>query len=94
MMSEYVLVYDVSGSPERLRKVAKLCERHSLRVQNSVFELKLTEPQYIDFIATLKDIIKDTNDNVIVYQLNKGMLQKALRIGSQRLLHPDTDFLF
>lgn len=38
-----LVTYDVntssSAGQKRLRKVAKLCERYGLRVQNSVFEL-------------------------------------------------------
>ena len=40
-----VIAYDVdttsSAGSQRLRKVARLCERHGIRVQNSVFEVLL-----------------------------------------------------
>ena len=49
-----LVTYDVNTSSpagqKRLRKVAKLCERYGLRVQNSVFELLVDPAQ----LATLK----------------------------------------
>ena len=49
-----VIAYDVDtttpSGARRLRKVAKLCERNGIRVQNSVFEVLLDAAQ----LAALK----------------------------------------
>ena len=51
-----LVTYDVNTSSaagqKRLRKVAKLCERYGLRVQNSVFEVLVDAAQ----LAVLKSV--------------------------------------
>ena len=46
-----VVTYDVdtsdSAGQKRLRKVAKICERHGMRVQNSVFEVLVDASQLV-----------------------------------------------
>ena len=46
-----VVTYDVDTSDaagqKRLRKVAKICERHGMRVQNSVFEVLVDAAQLV-----------------------------------------------
>ena len=47
-----LITYDVDTISEtgakRLRKVAKVCQDYGHRVQNSVFECRLTEAQFVD----------------------------------------------
>lgn len=56
-----VIAYDVdttsSAGSQRLRKVARLCERHGIRVQNSVFEVLLDPAQLVALKAGLEKII-------------------------------------
>lgn len=46
-----VVTYDVdtsdSAGQKRLRKVEKICERHGMRVQNSVFEVLVDAAQLV-----------------------------------------------
>lgn len=46
-----VVTYDVdtsdSAGQKRLRKVAKICERHGMRVQSSVFEVLVDAAQLV-----------------------------------------------
>ena len=53
-----VIAYDVdttsSAGSQRLRKVARLCERHGIRVQNSVFEVLLDPAQLVALKAGLE----------------------------------------
>lgn len=46
-----VVTYDVdttnASGQKRLRKVAKICERYGMRVQNSVFEVLLDAAQLV-----------------------------------------------
>ena len=54
-----VITYDVNTTDDngakRLRKVAKLCERHGIRVQNSVFEVMVDAAQ---LAAQIKKVLK------------------------------------
>ena len=56
-----VIAYDVdttsSAGSQRLRKVARLCERHGIRVQNSVFEVLLDPAQLVALKTGLEKII-------------------------------------
>ena len=53
-----VIAYDVdttsSAGSQRLRKVARLCEHHGIRVQNSVFEVLLDPAQLVALKAGLE----------------------------------------
>ncbi len=56
-----LITYDVDFSTQkgakRLRKVAKLCERYGVRVQNSVFEMLIDPAQLAAIKAELEQII-------------------------------------
>ena len=63
-----LISYDVSTIDEkgrkRLRKVAKECQDHAQRVQNSVFECLLTETQFRELQHRLQQIIDAENDSL------------------------------
>ena len=67
-----LVTYDVNTSSaagqKRLRKVAKLCERYGLRVQNSVFEGELLESQAMKLKAELDRYIREEKDSVILFK--------------------------
>ena len=56
-----VVTYDVdttnASGQKRLRKVAKICERYGMRVQNSVFEVLLDAAQLVVLKHELEKII-------------------------------------
>ena len=56
-----VITYDVDTTSakgaKRLRKVAKLCERNGIRVQNSVFEVLADSAQFVVLKTELSEII-------------------------------------
>jgi CRISPR-associated protein Cas2 len=72
-----IVAYDVETvtavGRRRLRKVAKVCEAHGVRVQNSVFECVLTVPQVVRFIDRLVQIIDPAADNLRIYHLGAEM---------------------
>ena len=86
-----VIAYDVdttsSAGSQRLRKVARLCERHGIRVQNSVFECLLDAAQYTMFKAKLTELIDSESDSLRFYQLGNHYKSKVEHVG----LHPDFD---
>lgn len=77
-----LVTYDVSTSdsdgPKRLRKVAKVCEDHGVRVQNSVFECTVDWAQLTEFRALLLAIIKPERDSLRFYRLGKGFEKKNI----------------
>lgn len=76
MQRWWILVsYDVNtqdnAGRNRLRKVAKRCEAHGQRVQNSVFECRLTQIQLEALEQELLDIIHPEKDNLRIYRLSE-----------------------
>ena len=61
---DLLLTYDVdTTTPEgrrRLRKVAKLCEGHGLRVQKPVLEIVASEIDLLELMDAVEDIIDRT----------------------------------
>lgn len=70
---DLLLTYDVdTTTPEgrrRLRKVAKLCEGHGLRVQKSVFEIVATEKDLLLLLHQVGKLIDSEVDSVRIYRL-------------------------
>lgn len=68
-----VVCYDVNTTElegkRRLRRVAKACEGHGVRVQNSVFECRLTPVIYQKLIGRLLEIIDLSEDSLRIYFL-------------------------
>ena len=65
-----VVTYDVDTSDaagqKRLRKVAKICERHGMRVQNSVFEVLVDAAHLVILKNELEKLISYTEGREVV----------------------------
>lgn len=82
----FVLVtYDVNASDragqKRLRKVAKLCERYGIRVQNSVFEVLVDAAQMETLKAALAVVIDAEQDSVRFYRLGNSYQHRIDTMG-------------
>lgn len=77
-----LVTYDVSTTDsqgaKRLRQVAKICENHGVRVQNSVFECTVDWAEFITFRAALLGIMKPELDSLRIYRLGKGFEKKNI----------------
>lgn len=80
-----VITYDVNitspGGAKRLRTVAKLCERHGIRVQNSVFEVLVDAAQLTKLKHDMERTIDVENDSVRFYRLGNSYRQKIETLG-------------
>lgn len=85
-----VVTYDVNISQtagaKRLRKVAKLCERYGIRVQNSVFEVLVDAAQLIALKSQLEAAIDPELDSIRFYRLGNSYEQKIEVMGKARLV--------
>ncbi|WP_346727097.1 CRISPR-associated endonuclease Cas2 [Fumia xinanensis] len=65
-----VATYDVDvtspSGAKRLRRVARICEKWGIRVQNSVFELLVDQAQFVTIRAALEKVI-DPEKTVSVF---------------------------
>jgi CRISPR-associated protein Cas2 len=62
-MPLHLITYDIAH-PRRLRRVARVCERHGTRVQESVFVVDLEPAELIRLIAALARILNFAEDSV------------------------------
>ena len=80
-----LITYDVNTSTtagqKRLRKVAKICEKHGLRVQNSVFEVLVDAAQFVKLKAQLAQTIDSEHDSVRFYKLGNSYEHKIETMG-------------
>ena len=88
---DILVAYDVSTETKegrrRLRKVATTCCGFGQRVQNSVFECRVTPAQNEELEARLLEIIELTEDRLRFYELPANY-ERAVRIHG---LKPDHD---
>ena len=80
-----LITYDVStetsAGRKRLNKVAKKCEAHGQRVQNSVFECNIDWSEFITLQSELKNIIDPKEDSLRFYNLGNSYKEKVVHVG-------------
>lgn len=84
----YILVtYDVqtsdSAGRKRLRKIAKTCLNYGQRVQNSVFECKVDESEYLLMKSEIIKEIDAAKDSVRFYRLGTKYKEKIEHFGTK-----------
>ena len=82
-----VITYDVNtksmAGEKRLRKVAKICERYGIRVQNSVFEVLVSAAEATELKAELRTAIDLDKDSIRFYKLENSYERKIEKMGKQ-----------
>lgn len=82
-----LISYDVSTSDAsgktRLRKVAKECQNHAQRVQNSVFEANLDYSAFLKLKDRLVDVIDPESDSLRFYYLGNNWKNRVEHIGAK-----------
>lgn len=93
-----VVTYDVGTSDaagqKRLRKVARICERHGMRVQNSVFEVLLDAAQLVTLKHELKKVIDMEQDSVRFYRLGNAYENRIETMGKKPLVEAGSALIF
>lgn len=88
-----LISYDVSTSDpdgkKRLRKVAKECQNHAQRVQNSVFEADLDYSTFLKLKSKLVELIDDEKDSLRFYYLGNNWERKVEHIGNKKTYNPE-----
>lgn len=83
-----LVTYDVDITSEkgasRLRKVAKICERYGVRVQNSVFEMIVDPAQVTALKGEISRVMDTANDSVRLYYLGKNWERKVEKLGIEK----------
>jgi len=88
-----LITYDVAtADPQgnrRLRAVAKLCERHGQRVQNSVFECLLEPAQWVSLQKALAQTIDPARDSLRFYSLGSNWKRRVEHVGAKATYDPE-----
>lgn len=87
-----VLAYDIADD-DRRRQVAKICEHHMLRVQESVFEAWLSATELQRLIHALQPHLDPQADTVRLYPLALRDLARRQTLGPHPQAQPLPDFL-
>lgn len=88
-----IISYDVAtssdGGKKRLRKVAKACQNHAQRVQNSVFEADLDYSTFLKLKAELLKLIDEDEDSLRFYYLGNNWKRKVEYVGAKKSYDPE-----
>lgn len=88
-----LISYDVSTTSSagktRLRKVAKECQNHAQRVQNSVFEADLDYSAFLRLKDRLVKLIDPEQDSLRFYYLGNKWEKKVEHIGAKKTYNPE-----
>ena len=88
-----LISYDVStedsAGKKRLRKVAKECQNHAQRVQNSVFEADLDYSAFLKLKDALLEIIDKDKDSLRFYYLGNNWKKRVEHIGAKETYDPE-----
>ena len=88
-----LISYDVSttspAGKKRLRKVAKECQNHAQRVQNSVFEADLDYSSFLKLKEKLMDLIYKEEDSLRFYYLGNNWERRVEHIGAKKTYNPE-----
>lgn len=82
-----LISYDVStvdqAGKTRLRKVAKECQNHAQRVQNSVFEANLDYSSFLKLKDRLIKLIDTEVDSLRFYYLGNNWSRRIEHVGAK-----------
>lgn len=88
-----LISYDVStvdsAGKARLRKVAKECQNHGQRVQNSVFEADLDYSSFLKLKDKLVKLIDQESDSLRFYYLGNNWEKRVEHIGAKETYNPE-----
>ena len=93
-----LISYDVStvtaSGKTRLRKVAKECQNHAQRVQNSVFEANLDYSTFLKLKDRLLKLIDPNEDSLRFYYLGNNWKRKVEHIGAKQTYDSEGVIIF
>jgi CRISPR-associated protein Cas2 len=92
-----IVSYDVSTRDEagrrRLRRVARLCEDHGQRVQNSVFECVVDSAQWVVLRAKLVSEADPDQDSLRFYFLGTEWRRRVEHVGAKISYDPEAPLI-
>ena len=88
-----LVTYDVNVETaegrRRLRHVAKICENHGQRVQNSVFECLVNPGMWVALKTQLEREINPECDSLRYYYLGSNWQRRVEHVGAKETYDPE-----
>lgn len=88
-----LISYDVStvdgAGKKRLRQIAKECQNHGQRVQNSVFEADLDYSSFLKLKSRLIKLIDMEHDSLRFYYLGNNWERRVEHVGAKPTYNPE-----
>lgn len=85
-----VVAYDIETTDNegkrRLQRIAKLCERYGMRVQNSVYEMLIDPRQFDTLKGELRMLMDPETDTVRCYRLGNNYESRIEVLGKRDAL--------
>lgn len=85
---DVLVAYDVATEDKedqrRLRSVAKVCEGYGIRVQDSVFECRLSDVGLASLIIELEEVIDHNRDSIYIYRMTGTIRDSRMALGRRR----------
>lgn len=78
----YIIAYDISSS-DRLREIARICEKYATRIQKSVFESNMSRSDMKLLKKELKSVINKDEDSVIMYTIPISSIKAKITMGKE-----------
>lgn len=83
----YIVAYDIAD-PRRLRRVARLLEKHALRCQKSVFLYEGAKQRLTALLDDIKALINEQEDCVCAWGLAESQPKLGLTRGTSAYIYP------
>ena len=88
-----LISYDVNteekSGKNRLRKIAKECENHAQRVQNSVFEADIDYSSFLLLKNKLIELMDCDKDSLRFYYLGNNWKKRIEHVGAKKTYDPE-----
>ena len=88
-----LVTYDVNVETiegrRRLRHIAKICENHGQRVQNSVFECLVDPAMWVSLKSQLEQEFNPERDSLRYYFLGSNWQRRVEHVGAKPAYNPE-----
>ncbi len=80
-IENFIVIYDIHNTKIRT-KLSRILFEYGIRTQFSVFEVEVRQNEYNRFIKLLERKIKDKEDKIYIYPLDKNSSENIKRAGN------------
>lgn len=92
MINDMIVAYDIAD-PRRLNRVAKIIKDYGVRVQKSIFEVKVDEKRFKEMKKRVEETIEKEEDGVKYFPLCEKCAGTVEVIGQGVFVDPDEEYV-